>query len=195
MASKSPILPKGFHEPIQFLIHDISWMDPRSDLTKEAITLRNQELERIRLQKLAVLVHFHGLDIEHPDFWKNLALKLAYEHIPAFAVGSPIKLGRKRTWSDTDRYKLWYEVQRLIETHKAKNAHDACSIVFELGKWNSKLRSKAKPIKDKKEGRKLLYDQYLKSQKSPWVNIAERSSADDSGIFNALYLTFSTPKN
>jgi hypothetical protein len=125
-----------------------------------------------QINKIALLFERYEIDTSDESSWSKLTLQLIKDLIPGFSIKIESKPGAKTKWSDVKLAQLNHAVKQTIQNKKRNlgktiSVTHACRILAKEEQWKSMDKSP--------EARgKTLYNQYMKSQKSPIVETLDK---------------------
>lgn len=168
---RKPVLPDALLQPIKLDLLLMPSILEEGSIEGAEARFQVQLLERLKFvedargKKLDLLTDFYGLSQAEPDYWKSLALRIAYDFIDGFKTIENKPRGRKGIWDDKNHYLLWHDVRRLLETGEYPDQLSSCYALAEQPYW-AKLVSKKSSARNVGDN---LYEQYLHAKQSPFV--------------------------
>lgn len=118
------------------------------------------------IRKLGVLLERYSVANDDPNRWFMLALRLAHEFVPGFAIAERRPAGRQLVWDLVRLYLLWLDVQLLRGDKPNRSVSGACHILAKCPQW--------KGLKGK-----TLQTRYEREAKhSPLVELARRTGLE-----------------
>ena len=93
----------------------------------EAVISAEEARDQLRaevLEKLRLLLDHYGISRDDKQYWRNLALALARDHVPGFQIAQPTKRGPKKSWMPDEEIRLHMDVSGLVQ--KGQTVRSAC---------------------------------------------------------------------
>ena len=121
-----------------------------------------EQLNGFTISKLGLLLQHYQISVDNPDRWLMLAHALAVDFVPGFSVQYKKSAGKKILWNSLLLAHLYHAVQQKRSSTLTSRA--VCNSLAKSDPWKQYGSAKT------------LYNEYLKSKDSEFVNFLKKQN-------------------